>query len=64
VPAGGHTAEVDVYTGRLAGLIVVEVEFSTRQEAEEFEPPAWFGDELTGDPRWSNAALAAHGKPE
>jgi adenylate cyclase len=64
LPAGGHTAEVDVYTGSLAGLIVVEVEFSSRREAEDFDPPAWFGDELTGDPRWSNAALAAHGAPE
>jgi adenylate cyclase len=64
VPTGGHTAEVDVYSGSLAGLVVAEVEFPSRQEAEEFSPPAWFGDELTGDPRWSNAGLASHGTPE
>jgi adenylate cyclase len=64
VPAAGHTAEVDVYDGALAGLIVAEVEFTSRQEAEAFTPPPWFGDELTGDPRWSNAALATHGPPE
>ena len=63
VPAGGHTAEVDVYAGPLAGLIVAEVEFASREEAEAFTPPAWCGEELTGDPGWSNASLATHGPP-
>jgi adenylate cyclase len=64
LPAHGQTAELDVYAGSLHGLMVVEVEFATRSEAEAFTPPSWFGDELTGDPRWSNAALATHGRPE
>jgi adenylate cyclase len=64
LPAGGHTAEVDVYAGPLEGLMVAEVEFPGRAEADAFTPPAWFGDELTGDPRWSNAALATDGAPE
>lgn len=64
VPTGGCTAEVDVYGGALAGLVVAEVEFASRDEAEAFVPPPWFGDELTGDDRWSNAALAAHGRPD
>jgi adenylate cyclase len=63
VPASGHTAEVDVYGGSLAGLVVAEVEFDSRQDAEGFVPPPWFGDELTGDARWSNAALAERGRP-
>jgi CYTH domain-containing protein len=64
LPAGGQTAELDVYAGLLEGLRVVEVEFSSREEAEAFVAPPWFGDELTGDPRWSNAALATDGPPE
>ena len=64
VAAGGHTVEVDVYAGPLAGLVVAEVEFASREDAETFTPPAWCGDELTGDPSWSNASLAAHGRPE
>jgi adenylate cyclase len=64
LPAGGQTAELDVYAGSLGGLRVVEVEFSSREEAEAFVAPSWFGDELTGDPRWSNAALATDGPPE
>jgi adenylate cyclase len=63
-PTGGHTAELDVYSGSLEGLVVAEVEFTNREEAEAFTPPPWFGDELTGDPRWSNAALATDGPPE
>jgi adenylate cyclase len=59
----GLVAEVDVYRGALAGLCVVEVEFGSDTDAARFDPPAWFGPELTGQPGWSNAALARHGRP-
>jgi adenylate cyclase len=59
----GHTAELDIYEGALEGLAVVEVEFASRQEADGFVPPPWFGEEVTGDPHWSNAGLAAGGRP-
>jgi CYTH domain-containing protein/CHAD domain-containing protein len=62
--AGGHlVAQVDVFDGRLDGLVVVEVEFDDDEAMAAFEPPAWFGVELTDDPRWSNAALAVDGAP-
>jgi CYTH domain-containing protein len=64
LPVGDHTAEVDVYSGELDGLVVAEVEFGSRQDAAAFTGPEWFGDELTGDPRWSNAALATDGRPD
>lgn len=60
---GELTAELDLYEGGLAGLRVVEVEFPDLESAEAFAPPAWFGRELTGEPGWSNAELAAHGSP-
>ncbi|MGH9230939.1 MAG: CYTH domain-containing protein [Acidimicrobiales bacterium] len=63
VDLAGVTAELDLYTGALAGLAVVEVEFLSRGEAEAFDPPDWFGAELTGEPGWSNAALASDGAP-
>jgi adenylate cyclase len=63
LPLGERAAEVDVYAGPLAGLVVAEVEFDSRDEADAFTPPAWFGEELTGDTRWSNAALATDGPP-
>jgi adenylate cyclase len=63
VDLDGPTAELDLYAGALAGLAVVEVEFPSRREAEAFDPPDWFGAELTGVPGWSNAALARDGVP-
>jgi adenylate cyclase len=63
VDLDGLTAELDVYAGTLAGLAVVEVEFASRRDAEVFDPPDWFGAELTGVAGWSNAALARHGAP-
>ena len=63
VPLDGLTAEVDVYERSLAGLVVAEVEFETEVDADRFEPPDWFGRELTGDDRYSNARLAIEGRP-
>ena len=57
-------AEVDEYAGSLDGLVVVEVEFPHEDAAAGFEPPAWFGRELTGDWRYANRSLASDGMPE
>jgi adenylate cyclase len=59
----GWTVEVDVYAGKLAGLVVAEVEFGTEAEAGLFTPPAWFGPEVTSDDRFRNSALAAADAP-
>ena len=64
VPLDERTAEVDVYGGGLTGLITAEVEFGSVAESEEFDPPPWFGDEITGDPRYANQVLAVAGRPE
>ena len=39
--------EIDVYSGKAAGLIVAEIEFSSVEEFKSFEPPSWFGDEIS-----------------
>jgi len=61
---GGLTAELDVYGGALAGLRVVEVEFPSEDSAARFEPPGWFGKEITEDQRFRNRELAVRGRPE
>lgn len=63
VPVGPHLADVDVYAGALAGLCTAEVEFTDETSAAAFEPPSWFTRDVTGDPAWSNAALARFGLP-
>ena len=60
---GGLTAEVDVYAGALAGLLVVEVEFASEADADGFTPPAWFGVEVTDDAGYKNRSLATVGRP-
>lgn len=57
-------AEVDEYSGALDGLVVAEVEFPDEETARAFEPPAWFGRELTDDWRYANRSLAGDGMPE
>jgi adenylate cyclase len=63
VPFGDLDVEVDVYEGELDGLVVAEVEFPSEDEARGFEPPAWIGDEVTGDERYLNETLAIQGRP-
>lgn len=56
--------ELDIYEGDLQGFMNVEVEFSTIKDAILFEPPQWFGEEVTNDRRYSNASLVKFGIPE
>lgn len=51
----GFTWEIDEFFGLNAGLIVAEIELET--EDQIFARPAWIGQEVTGDPRYYNAAL-------
>ncbi|HWF49442.1 MAG TPA: CYTH domain-containing protein [Solirubrobacteraceae bacterium] len=60
---GGLTIEVDVYAGRLGGLIVAEVEFPSTEAADAFVPPPWFGQEVTDDDAYKNRSLAVEGRP-
>ena len=55
ITKGTHVFEVDEFHGENAGLIVAEIELSS--EDEEFEKPAWLGEEVTGDPRYFNSML-------
>lgn len=56
VPVGRHIFEVDEFHGENEGLTVAEVELSS--EDESFDRPSWLGEEVTGDPRFYNSALA------
>ena len=58
IPWQGVLIEVDIYRGRHAGLVVAEVEFPDTASCRRFEPPWWFGREVTGEKRYSNVRLA------
>lgn len=50
--------EIDEFSGANQGLIVAEVELE--REDQTFEKPAWLGEEVSLDRRYTNAALARH----
>lgn len=58
IPCGSHTIELDVFGAPFAPLVIAEVEFSTEAEAAAFQPPDWFGEEVTYDPSYSNSSLS------
>ena len=53
---GGLIWEIDEFQGPNAGLVLAEVEF--RSPDQPFDKPGWIGDEVAGDPRYSNSALS------
>ena len=59
IPFGERVVEIDRYGGKHDGLVVAEVEFDDEESALNFQPPDWLGDDVTGDPRYSNQLLAS-----
>ena len=55
------TAELDVFQGVLAPLRLVEVEFSSIEEADHFVAPDWFGDDVTNSGEYHNSNLSKRG---
>ena len=41
-------------------LIIVEVEFSSIEEANSFVPPDWFGEDVTNSILYHNSYLSTH----
>ncbi len=65
IPSGQNTIELDIYEGHLEGLVTAEVEFDGRTteamiRATTFEPPEWFGKNISEDSRYKNHNLAQH----
>lgn len=52
------TAEVDVFEEPFAPLIMAEVEFTSKEQADRFVPPEWFGEEVTFDRRYHNSYMS------
>jgi adenylate cyclase len=59
IPLGDRVLEIDVYHDRHEGLVVAEVEFDDEESGKNFQAPDWLGDDVTGDPRYSNQLLAS-----
>lgn len=51
-------AEVDVFETPFTPLIMAEVEFESEEQANAFEAPEWFGEEVTFDGRYHNSYMS------
>lgn len=54
----GLVAEVDVFEPPFAPLVMAEVEFESKEQAEAFRAPEWFGEEVTYDGRYHNSFMS------
>ncbi|MDP2795311.1 MAG: CYTH domain-containing protein [Sulfurisoma sp.] len=56
IPNGVHTIELDVFDGRLEGLVLAEIELDHAEQP--FIKPDWLGDDVSHDQRYANSSLA------
>ena len=54
----GLTAELDIFEGKFAGMLLIEVEFESVEQANSFIPPEWFGEDVTNDKKYHNSYLS------
>ena len=52
------TIELDIFHGKLAPLVLAEVEFESIEDANAFLPPVWFGEDVTNTPKYHNSNLS------
>lgn len=64
IPHEAGIIQLDIYHKELKGLTTVEIEFDTIQACNNLNPPNWFGEEVTDNPRFTNKSLAIHGLPK
>ena len=58
----GYTVELDIFHGDFDGLCYAEVEFPDEDTAKKFNPPAYFGREVTYEPQFHNSSLSSMDK--
>lgn len=61
IPYQKYVIELDIFEGELAPLLLAEVEFDSREEAEAFLPPDWLGEDVTFAGIYQNSYLSRNG---
>ncbi len=61
IEQSGHCLELDFFSGTLAPLVLLEVEFTSIDASRGFVPPSFVHKEVTNDRTYSNAMLATVG---
>lgn len=57
------TIELDEFHGEFAPLLMAELEFETEEEAMNFTPPDWFGEDVTFCKTYHNSNMSQYGLP-
>lgn len=57
-PYQGHTAEIDVYQNELKGLVVIDFEFTNRQDQQAFTMPDFCLADITQEEQFAADMLA------
>lgn len=52
------TIELDIFHDTYEGLLLAEVEFPSEKAAMDYEPPAWFGEDVTYSTQYHNSTLS------
>ncbi|MDD3412917.1 MAG: CYTH domain-containing protein [Lachnospiraceae bacterium] len=52
------TVELDLFKSPNPNLILAEVEFPSEEAADSFQPPSWFGEEVTKDSKYHNSNMS------
>ena len=52
------TIELDVFDGVYNGLFLAEVEFASEEDANNFIPPDWFGEDVTFSTKYHNSTMS------
>jgi len=59
IPDGqGYTIELDIFEGLFAGTVLAEVEFPSIEEANSYNPPSWFTEDVTSDRSYHNSNMS------
>lgn len=54
----GKTIELDIFDGVFKGTIIAEVEFDSIEEADNYNPPFWFADDVTNNKDYHNSNMS------
>ena len=58
IPLDPYTIELDVFHSPKDDLILAEVEFPSEEDALNFTPPDWFGEDVTNSSLYHNSRLS------
>jgi hypothetical protein len=59
---GTHSAHISCFTTP-ERLDLIAVGFEQEEQARKFQPPPWFGPEVTAEPTYQNRSVALAGRP-